>query len=35
MLLAQFAIQAETIPLLYIKVRHAKDNFAMYGSKLY
>ena len=34
-LMAQFAIQAETITMLYIKARHAKDNFAMYGSKLY
>ena len=29
-LLAQFAIQAETIPLLYIKVRHEEDTFAVY-----
>lgn len=28
-LLAQFAIQAETIPLLYIKVRHEEDTFAI------
>ena len=29
-LLAQFAIQAETIPLLYLKVRHEEDTFAVY-----
>ena len=33
-LLAQSAIQAETIPLLYIKVRHVEDNFAIYRSNL-
>jgi len=27
---AQSAIQAETITMLYMKVRHVEDNFAMY-----
>ena len=34
-LMAQSAIQAETITMLYIKARHVEDTFAMYRSNLY